>query len=41
MLISVLGMIDRPEWIFPVLVVWGGVVYPLITVHRWQLFGGR
>jgi phosphatidylglycerophosphate synthase len=40
-LISLLGVIDRPEWIFPVLVAWGGVVYPMITVHRWQLFGAR
>jgi phosphatidylglycerophosphate synthase len=40
-LISVLGAIARPEWIFPVLVAWGGVVYPLISVRRWLLFGGR
>jgi len=40
-LISLAGLAGRPEWIFPVLVVWGGVVYPLITVHRWQLFGAR
>jgi len=40
-LISVLGAIGRPEWIFPVLVGWGGVVYPLISVRRWLLFGGR
>ncbi len=40
-LISLLGAIGRPEWIFPVLVAWGGVVYPLISVRRWLLFGGR
>ena len=40
-LISALGAIGKPEWIFPVLIVWGGIVYPLISVHRWQLFGGR
>ena len=40
-LISLLGLAGRPEWIFPVLIAWGGVVYPMITVHRWQLFGAR
>jgi len=40
-LISIAGLADRPEWIFPILVLWGGVVYPLITLRRWMLFGGR
>ena len=40
-ILSVLGITDQPEWIFPILVVWGGIVYPMITVRRWQLFGAR
>lgn len=36
--ISVLGAIDRPEWIFPMIIAIGGVLYPLTTLRRWQLF---
>ena len=36
--ISILALLGRPEWVFPVLVLWGGLVYPLITARRWQLF---
>ena len=39
--ISLLAAIGRIDWIFPVVVVWGGLVYPLITIRRWSLFGGR
>jgi len=41
LLVSVLAAAGRPDWIFPIIVVWGGVVYPLITARRWQLFGAR
>lgn len=36
--ISLLAALDRPEWIFPMLVVLGGILYPLTTLRRWQLF---
>ena len=39
--ISLLAATGRLAWIFPLIVVWGGVVYPLITARRWSLFGGR
>ena len=39
--ISLLAAVGRLEWIFPLIVVWGGLVYPLITVRRWSLFGGK
>ncbi len=36
--ISILAAIGKPEWIFPLIVVAGGILYPLTTVRRWQLF---
>jgi phosphatidylglycerophosphate synthase len=36
--ISLLALADRPEWIFPLIVAVGGVLYPLTTLRRWQLF---
>jgi phosphatidylglycerophosphate synthase len=36
--ISLLAVLGRPEWIFPTIVVVGGVLYPLTTLRRWQLF---
>jgi len=36
--ISVLAALGHPEWIFPTIVVAGGILYPLTTLRRWQLF---
>ena len=38
LLISLLAVLDMPEWIFPTIVVLGGILYPLTTLRRWQLF---
>jgi phosphatidylglycerophosphate synthase len=36
--ISLLALLGQPEWIFPTIIVLGGVLYPLTTLRRWQLF---
>ena len=38
LLISLLAVLDMPQWIFPTIVVLGGILYPLTTLRRWQLF---
>lgn len=37
--VSALAVANHPEWILPVIAVWGALVYPLISIRRWSLFG--